>query len=312
MTLAAIREALRAALFDNLGLKLISLAFALGMYAFIHGAENAQRTFSLSVVSILPPESRGRQLMTQVPTEVAVTVRGSRTQLDDLRADDLGTLQLDLRNGTATRLDLDPSMFHVPAGLTVEQIYPSTIELRWDDVIVRPIPVQVPRTGETAAGFMVKGTISVEPPFVNARGPRSIVDVMQLARTAPFDINGLTGGTYQRALALDRPPKLVTYDVDSVMATLEVGRELASRTFDRKVEVIGMPRVQTQPPTVQVRITGTPEDVSSLSPEAILPRVEPKSANVDTSQPGSVILDVIIDIPRVTAEINPPKVLVKW
>lgn len=312
MNFASIRETLRSALLDNLGLKLISLAFALGLYAFIHGAENAQRGFSVSVVAFLPPESRGRQLMTQLPTAVDIKVRGSRTQLDDLRADDLGTLQLDLRNGTQTRLDLDPSMFHVPAGLTVVEIYPSTIELRWDDVIVRPIPVQVPRTGETAPGFVVKGTISVEPPFVNARGPRSIVDVMQVARTAPFDINGLTGGTHQRALALDRPPKLVTYDVDSVMATLEVGRELASRTFDRKVEVIGMPRVQTQPPTVQVRITGTPEDVSAVNPEAILPRVEPRSANVDTSQPGSVLLDVVVEIPRVTVEINPPKVLVKW
>ncbi|HTN84635.1 MAG TPA: hypothetical protein VL242_13140, partial [Sorangium sp.] len=160
MTLAALREALRSALLDNLGLKLLSITFALCLYAFIHGAENAQRTFSLDIVTIIPPDSSNRQLMTQVPQAVSVTVRGSRTQLDDLRADDLGTLQLDLRNGTVTRIELDKSMFHVPAGLTVEQIYPPTIDLRWDDVVVRPIPVQVPRTGDAAQGFLVKGTTS--------------------------------------------------------------------------------------------------------------------------------------------------------
>src|SRR5688572_325868 len=141
------RELLRSALLDNFGLKIISLLVALGFYAYVHGAENAQRTVELSLLSIMPPEAANRQLMTQLPTSVAVTLRGSRTQLDDLKADDLGSLQLDLKSGRETRIDLEPSMFHVPAGVTVQQIYPSTIELRWDDVIARQLPIQVARTG---------------------------------------------------------------------------------------------------------------------------------------------------------------------
>jgi YbbR domain-containing protein len=312
MTSGGIREALRSALLDNLGLKILSLAFALGFYAFIHGAENAQRTLSVSVVSVMPKEELNRQLMTQVPTEVAVTLSGSRTQLDDLRADDLGTLQLDLRSGRVSHVELDPSMFHVPAGLTVEQIYPPYIELRWDDVITRLIPVQVSRTGEVAPGFEVKGGISVEPATVKARGPQSVVDVMQNARSMPFDVTGLTEGVYQRTLALDRPPKLVTYDVDSVVATLEVSRELASRTFDRKVEVVGLARAKTTPAVVTVRITGTAEDVNALAPEAIIPRVEMKGVTIDVTQPGSAYLDVLVDVGRVKADVSPPKVLVKW
>jgi YbbR domain-containing protein len=306
------REVLRSALLDNLGLKVLSLAFALGFYAFIHGAENAQRTLSVSVVSVMPPDSANRQLMTQLPTEVAVTLRGSRTQLDDLRGDDLGTLQIDLRSGKIAHIDLDPSMFHVPAGLAVEQIYPPTIDLRWDDVITRPIPVQVSRTGEVAPGFQVKGSIAVEPPAVSARGPQSVVEVMQFARTAPFDVTGLTEGAYQRSLGLDRPPKLVVYDVDTVVATIEISRQLISRSFDRKVEVVGLPRAKTTPSVVTVRITGTPEDVNAMAPEAIVPRVEPKSASVDASQPGSAYLDVLLDVGRVQAEVSPAKVLVKW
>jgi YbbR domain-containing protein len=312
MTTGGIRGTLRSAFLDNLGLKVVSIAIALGLYAFIHGAENAQRTLSVSVVSVMPPDSANRQLMTQLPTEVAVTLRGTRTQLDDLRADDLGTLQIDMRNGNVTHLDLDPTMFHVPAGLTVEQIYPPTIDLRWDDVITRPIPVQVSRTGEVAQGFQVKGLITTDPVAINARGPQSIVDVIQYARTAPFDVSGLTEGTFQRSLALDRPPKLVVYEVDTVVATIEVSRELVSRTFDRKVEVVGLPRARTTPPAVTVRITGAPEDVNAMTPEAIVPRVEPKTANVDATQPGSAYLDVLVDVSRVEAEVNPPKVLVKW
>ena len=199
---ATLRDSVRAALTENVGLKVISLVTAIGIYAFIHGAENAQRTFSVSVVSIMPPESANRQLMIQLPTEVAVTLRGTRTQLDDLRADELGTLQLDLRNGRDARVDLDAGMFHVPPGLVIQQIYPTTIELRWDDVVTRPIAVQVSRTGEPAAGFAVRGSITVDPPTVTARGPRSFVDVLQFARAAPFDVTGLTEGTFRRALAI--------------------------------------------------------------------------------------------------------------
>lgn len=307
-----VREAIRSALLENLGLKILSLTFALGFYAFIHGAENAQRTFSVSVVSVMPKEELNRQIMTQLPTEVAVTLSGTRTQLDDLRADDLGTLQLDMRSGRVTHIELDPSMFHVPAGLTVEQIYPPHIDLRWDDVINRSIPVQVSRTGEVAPGFEVKGAISVEPAAVKSRGPQSIVEVMQFARTEAFDVTGLTEGVYQRTLALDRPPKLVSYEVDSVVATIEVSRELVTRSFERKVEVVGLARAKTTPLTVNVRITGTTDEVNAMAPEAIVPRVEMKGTTVDAVQPGSAYLDVLVDVGRLKAEVSPPKVLVKW
>jgi YbbR-like protein len=311
---SAVRDAARGLLLDNLALKLLSLFGALCLYAFIHGAgDNAQRTFSVGVVVLRPPDSANRELLTQPPTEVGVTLRGSRTQLDDLHADDLGSLRLDLRNGHESRVDLDPSMVHVPTGLTVEQIIPASIEVRWDDVVVRPIPVQIARTGEPAAGFVVKGITVVEPQTVQARGPRSVVDVMQFARAVPFDVTGLSEGTFQRPLALDKPPKLVTYDLDSVIAKVEIARELVKKEYTKlKVEVVGVPRATATPPTVTVAITGTPEDVGAILPEAIVPRVEPKSAGFDTALPGSAYLDVLVDVPRVRVEVKPPKVLAKW
>lgn len=308
-----IRENVRAAFLDNIGLKLLSLICALAIYAFIHGAENAQRTFSVSVVTLMPPESAHRQLMTQIPNEVKVTLRGTRTQLDELRSDDLGTLQLDMRTGRETNLELNKSMFRVPAGVEIEEIHPPAIELRWDDVVDREIAVQIARTGDPAQSFAVKGVITPEPKNVQARGPRSIVDVMQFARAAPFDVTGLTEGQYRRPLPLDKPPKLVTYDVESVFATVEIARELAKKELaNLRVEVIGLPRAVTTPPSVKVRLVGASEDINAISLDAVIPRVEPKSAGVDLAKPGSAFLDVLLEIPNVKVEINPPKVLVKW
>jgi hypothetical protein len=242
----------------------------------------------------------------------SVTLSGSRTQIDDLHADDL-SVQLDLRSGRKASIDLESSMFQVPPGLTVEQIIPSSIELRWDDVIFRSIQVQVARTGEPLPGFTVKGAIVVDPPNVQAQGPRSIVEVMQFARAAPFDVSGLSEGVYRRQLLLDKAPNLVEYDRENVTATVEIARELVKKEFVKlKVEVIGVPRATTVPPTVKVTVTGTAEDVNALTPEAIVPRVEPKAAGNDTTKPGSDILPVYVDVGKAKAEVDPPKVIVKW
>lgn len=307
------RESVRGAFLDNVGLKVLSLLCALGIYAFIHGAENAERTVSVSIVTIMPPESANRQIMTQIPTEVKVTLRGTRTQLDDLRNDDLGTLNLNLRSGRETNIDLEPSMFRTPAGVSIAEIIPPSIEIRWDDVVTHSIPVQIARTGEPAQSFAIKG-VRAEPANVQARGPRTIVDVLQYAQTAPFDVTGLTEGVYRRSLHLDKPQKLVTYDVDSVMATVEITRELSKKEFaNLRVEVVGLTRAATTPPTVKVRLVGSNEDVNAITPESLVPRVEPvKTSGLDVTKPGSAYLDVLLDVNNLRVEINPPKVLVKW
>ncbi|MFS8070233.1 MAG: CdaR family protein [Byssovorax sp.] len=311
------REQLRAAFFDNMGLKALSVGSALALYAFIHGADNDLRTLPVNVVAAMPPLSANRQLLTQLPNEVSITLRGSRTQLDTLRTDDLGSIRLDLRSGRESTIELDPdtipSMINIPIGLAVEQVIPSQIKVRWDDVVSRQIPVQVARTGDPAPGYTMKGSIVIDPAEITAKGPRSIVDVMQFARSAPFDVSGLTEGTYRRPLPLDKPPNLVTFSPESVITMVEIGRELVTKQFPRlKVEVIGLPRATTNPPTVTVFVTGTAADVSALLPEAIVPRVEPKTAGDDTTKPGSDNLPVLVDLPRVKATVEPPKVVVKW
>ncbi len=256
-TKGGLGERVRAALIENLWLKLLSLCCAVALYAFTHGPETAQRNFSVSVVSIMPPDAAKRQLIAQSSAEVGVTVRGPRTQIDELHSDDIGALRLDLRSGQDAKIDFDEKMFHTPAGLSVMQIYPPSIKVKFDDVIAKAVPVQVPRTGEPPPGYAVKGVIVSDPNEVVARGPRSVVDVIQVARAAPFDVTGLGQGVHTLKLPLDKAPNLVTYDVDQVTASVDITRQLMTKTFPRlKVEVIGLPRAATRPlATVSVAVT---------------------------------------------------------
>lgn len=301
---------LRAAFTENLNLKLLSLGFALVLYALVHGgAQDWQRTVLVSVDRRTPPETADRVLVTQIPAQLRVTLRGPRAILDDIKESDLGSVQLDLHAGTEQRIVFDPQMVHVPAGVKVEQIDPPSIDLLWEDRVVRDVPVQVGVVGTPAKNFVVKGAPLADPPNVRARGPKSAVMVMQHARAESFDVNGLTEGKYTRPLAIDKPQPGVTFEVPSVMVTLEVMREVAERPFTKvPVAVVGQAKARTLPAEVDVRLTCPPELLRGLRAEQIVPRVQVTSS----AERGSEALPVQLSLDKCDVQITPPTVVVRW
>jgi YbbR domain-containing protein len=294
---------------ENLNLKLLSLAFALALYSFVHSSQDAQRSIPINVVVLTPPDTANRTLMTSIPAQIRVTVRGPRSTLDDLHADDISSIHVDVRNGNETRVVFDPSLIPVPPGIKVEQIDPPDIDLVWEDVVVRDVPVEVGVVGTPAAGFMVKGAPTADPPSVRAHGPKSEVLVLQRARADAFDVTGLTDGKYQRQLAIERPLGRVTYDAMSVQAAVEIGREVAERPFQRvAVAVIGHANAKAQPAEVDVRLACPPEVVRALRPEQIVPRVQVSA----TSDHGSDALPVQLVIDQCEVHVTPPTVVVRW
>jgi YbbR domain-containing protein len=302
------------AMVENLGLKILSFAFALGLYAFVHGSEEAQRTLPVDVVARAPPASAGRVLLTQLPSVVQVTVRGPRTLLDDMKADDLGAFQPDLRSGKVDHVEFDPSVIHIPPGVRVEQIDPPSVGLRWEDQVSREIPVQASITGQPAPGFVVKGAPKAEPATVRASGPRSLVDVVQFARAAPFDVTGLDQEkAHEHVLALDHPPPRVEFTTQIVTVKVEIGREELQRIFVKvPVQVVGVPRGVLSPNEVDVKVEGPPELVRSLRPEQVVPTVDLRSSGFTLTSPGSGRLPVVIGLEGCRATVQPQMVVVRW
>ena len=96
-----------------------------------------------------PAGSGNRVLVNQLPPQVRLLLRGAPAKLDDLHADDLG-VQAVLTSTSDRFLRLDPSLVHAPPGVRVEAIDPSSIELVWEDVITRDVPIQVGVVGSPA------------------------------------------------------------------------------------------------------------------------------------------------------------------
>lgn len=307
---------LRAAFSENIGLKALSLTIALGLTAYQRGSEDEeQRTLPVDVILRLPSTEARRELMTLVPPSIHVTVRGSTRALDQLTSAGIPSVEVDLRRGDAHAIVFEPEMFTVPPGVQVNIIDPSSIDLEWQDVIERNVPIQASITGRVADGYTVQ-SVKVDPTSITVMGPASLVEVMQFVRLAAFDVSGKTDGVYRHPLALDQPGQRIQYlGPASATVTVSIGRQLVQRKFTRRaVLVVGPPRAKTEPKSVDVTVTGPPEVINGLRDEMIVPRVDVAGAGYDAKEQrhASIVLPVRVDLSNVELEIQPPTVSVLW
>lgn len=297
----------------NFWLKLMALLMALGFYGFIHGTQDAERTLAVPLITYVPPPSHNRQLITQIPNTLSVTVSGLKSQLDGLRGESVGPVPIDLTDGRTARFEFEPSMLNLPPRVTVKRIVPSVLELKWEDIVAKRVAVKVPFAGELPASLEVEGEPEIEPGEIEARGPSSLLNVIHVVHAADFDLRGVGEGETIRELGLERPPELVGWDVSSVVATIRVARKSETKSFPKlKVEIVGMTRATARPAVVDVVIRGLPEEVAKIRPDAIVPRVEPRKAAGDVGQTGSALVDVLVTLPGLEVEVTPPKVFVRW
>src|SRR5262249_25162509 len=136
-------------------------------------------------------------------------VVGTTRAIDRLIQNSTSPAELDLRDGTTESIIFDKSVLSLPADVELRFVDPTSINLEWQDVVTRTIPIQASRAGQPAKGYEVRGTLEVEPKEVDMKGPASLVEVLQFARLAAFDVTGLTEGIYRRRLAIDDPPPRV-------------------------------------------------------------------------------------------------------
>jgi len=307
---------LRDSFTENIGLKALAMCFALGLFAFVHGQEEEQqRTVPVALVMRLPQGSAQRELMTPIPASIHVTLQGSARAIDALIQDGIPPVEIDLRDGRRESVVFDETMFTLPPETKVTIIDPSSIELDWEDVATRQIPIQAAITGQPADGYVVKGEPEVEPKTITVSGPVSAIEVLQFARLQAFDVSGLSEGVHRRRLGIDAPPVRVRYlGPQAANVAVSVARRVSEVRFEnRPVEVVGMPGGIATPRTVDVVVAGPPEIVRALRPEQIVPVADlTKVEGIDLTKHGSSTIKVTLSLSHAEAELQPPTISVKW
>ena len=297
---------------DDLGLKLLALAAAVLLFSLVHGAGDLQRSVWVDVVTLLPPGSAGKMLLSDVPEQVRVTVGGRRPLVQAFGREPLGPVQIDLRDTTRREVVFDAEQFDLPAGLRVVRINPPMLELEWAERGERRVPVVASLVGAAGEGLEVHGALRVEPAEVLVTGPADVVARITQVDTEPLDISRFAPGRQDVSVELAASPSHVTFGGGAAVRVLfEVVPKLEARTLRRlTVAAVGVgPRTDVRPSRVDVVLRGPPGVVAALETETVIPTVTAGDAGVAGSalmRPVEVRgLPVGVEVVSVT----PPEVL---
>jgi YbbR domain-containing protein len=209
---------LRRYVFNNLGLKLISLALAVGLWLAVARDPVAEVAVEVAIEFHNFPQNL--EISSENIPRAQIRLRGPervirRLQPSDVYADiDLSSL----RPGERT-FDLTAQQIHEPSELEVVQVVPSQIHLSFDARLTRQVPVQPRVVGTFATGYGIERVV-VDPAVISISGPRKHVEAVESAITDPIDVSGAMSQVTVRRHPYVSDPLIQVASTDPVRVTV--------------------------------------------------------------------------------------------
>jgi len=172
----------------NFGLKLISLALAVGLWLAVSRDPVAEVAVEVPIEFHNIPENL--ELSSEGVVQAQVRVRGPQRIVHQLRPSDIHP-EIDLtgtKPGERT-FDLTAQQIHIPHDLQVVQVIPSQFHVSFDIRSTRDVPIHARVVGQFARGYRIARVV-VEPETLRITGPEKRVQAVEAAITDPVDASG--------------------------------------------------------------------------------------------------------------------------
>lgn len=176
-------------LLENWKLKLAALGLAVLLWAVVSAEQVTTQWMPVPVeVELLNPGLV--RVEGPTPSEVSVRFAGPGRELWEL-ALNRPVLTIPVREvGEGRVYVLDPSMVRIPSGLavTVQDLRPSTVRLRFQQLATRDVPVRV-RVGKgSERRWVLAESLGVSPARVRVSGPPGRIQALDAVETRPLEI----------------------------------------------------------------------------------------------------------------------------
>ena len=283
--------------FDNLPLKLVSLALALGLWSVVPDADVPHIVSSVPVQLQNIPSDLA--LLDPAALTVEVTVRGMPARTRDLTPGQLSP-QIDMFGAVVgdNVITLAASDIDRPFGVSVERIDPPRLRIQLDEKVRVDLPINAVVEGSPATGFDIGDKI-VEPATVSVTGPASRVAELTSLSTEIVNVAGRREPVTREVAVLTDDPLVTVDERDRVTMTIVISESAVPRRLDGiTVEIVADEyRVVVNPGEIGIVLRGPPSlldalgpadivarlDASDLAPRAEDYRVEPQIEFADTS-----------------------------
>jgi len=197
-------DLLRRYVFHNLGLKLISLAFSVGLWIAVTRDPVAEVAVDVPIEFRNIPQNL--EISTESIPKAQIRLRGPERVIHRLQPSDVyAEIELGAGKPGERTFDLTAQQIHQPRELEVVQVVPSQFHVAFDTRMVRDVPVEPRVIGSFAPGYQIS-EVRVDPPVITISGPKKRVEAVQSAITDPIDVSGDMGqGAFVRHAYVSDP-----------------------------------------------------------------------------------------------------------
>ncbi len=178
---------LRAWLFDNWALKLISLILALTLWFYVTSTGKTELTLTVPIELRNIP--LGMTVVGDVTGSLEARMQGQERVLRDSSITKRVMAQLDLsmtKEGENT-VRISPDDIRRPSGTMVTHLSQYEVKVNLERLMRKTFRLRPVLRGAPAAGFRIAGT-SVSPARVVIEGPASAMQVLEKLETMPIDV----------------------------------------------------------------------------------------------------------------------------
>ena len=293
MTFSRIKHAFS----ENIGVKIFALFVALFIWFSASGRQNATRFYIVPLKLANMPDSLA--VVGPFPSEAEVTVTGTKRELLYLS---FRRIEVVVNLAAAApgrfRQRLSSSNVVVPGGLDPRSVTitaPSSIDLSFERLVSRSMPVELATIGSIPAGYILLDAPQVKPAEILVRGPESAIDHLRNIATKPIDL-GKIRDPFDREIELELDKTKFSCDPELVNVAISVG-QLGERVLPNipptiLSDAIGL-IVEVRPKAVSLTLTGAQSALDTLSSADV-------SVLLDLSgkPPGRYILTPEVIVPK--------------
>lgn len=182
----------RKILFENWGIKLVSLVLAVTLWFYVTSKGKTQ--MSLAVPLELRNVPRSMAVVGDVAKNLDVRIQGQERLLRDIT---IGKKVFGILDLTSARVGdnlfrISPDNIRRPRGISVTHIAPFDVKIRMEPIMQKSVKLQPVLHGTPALGYEVIEA-STMPAKITVEGPSSVIQPLHALRTMPINIEGATG-----------------------------------------------------------------------------------------------------------------------
>ena len=180
---------LRKLLFDNWGIKLLSLGLSLTLWFYVTSKGKTEITLTVPLELRNIPQNMA--VVGDVAGSLEVRVQGQERALRDVASGKkvVGVLDLSMAKVGENTVRLSPDDIRRPSGVAVAYLSPSEVKVKLEPLVRKTLRLRPVLRGTPAAGYRV-GKISTSPSRITVEGPASMMSRLDNLQTLPIDIQG--------------------------------------------------------------------------------------------------------------------------